>query len=74
MQKEFEQKRKELLLEAENVVRVREEAYNQELLKVQTELEKLKRIQKESVESKITTWSEEKSNLKEPNNSHCCVQ
>ena len=46
MQKEFEQKRKELLLEAENVVRMREEAYNQELLKLQTELEKHRRIQK----------------------------
>ena len=46
MQKEFEQKRKELLLEAENVVRMREEAYNQELLKLQTELEKHRRLQK----------------------------
>ena len=46
MQKEFEQKRKELLLEAENVVRMREEAYNQELLKLQTELERHRRMQK----------------------------
>ena len=46
LQKEFEQKRKELLLEAENVVRMREEAYNQELLKLQTELEKHRRLQK----------------------------
>ena len=51
MQKEFEQKRKELLLEAENVVRMREEAYNQELLKLQTELEKHRRVQKEAIES-----------------------
>ena len=50
MQKEFEQKRKELLLEAENVVRMREEAYNQELLKLQTELEKQRRLQKETIE------------------------
>ena len=45
MQKELEQKRKEYLLEAENVVRIREEAFNQELLKLQTELEHQKRIQ-----------------------------
>ena len=51
MQKEFEQKRKELLLEAENVVRMREEAYNQELLKLQTELEKHRRLQKEAIDA-----------------------
>ena len=45
MQKELEQKRKEYLLEAENVVRIREEAFNQELLKLQTELDHQKRIQ-----------------------------
>ena len=50
MQKEYEQKRKELLLEAENVVRMREEAYNQELMKLQTELEKQKRIQQEHLD------------------------
>ena len=33
-------------LEAENVVRMREEAYNQELLKLQTELDKHRRMQK----------------------------
>merc|ERR1719350_1109421 len=45
MQNELEQKRKEYLLEAENVVRIREEAFNQELLKLQTELEHQKRLQ-----------------------------
>ena len=50
MQKEFELKRKELLLQAENVVRIREEAYNQELFRLQTELEKQKRMREESQE------------------------
>ena len=50
MQKEFELKRKELLLQAENVVRMREEAYNQELFRLQTELEKQKRMREESQE------------------------
>ena len=49
MQKELEQKRKEYLLEAENVVRIREEAFNQELLKLQTELDHQKRIQVYSI-------------------------
>merc|ERR1712062_176722 len=50
MQKEFELKRKELLLQAENVVRMREEAYNQGLFRLQTELEKQKRMREESQE------------------------
>ena len=57
MQKEFELKRKELLLQAENVVRMREEAYNQELFRLQTELEKQKR--------RRTEESLDKSNDKE---------
>ena len=54
MQKEFELKRKELLLQAENVVRMREEAYNQELFRLQTELEKQKRMQREESLEKMT--------------------
>ena len=54
MQKEFELKRKELLLQAENVVRMREEAYNQELFRLQTELEKQKRISREESLEKMT--------------------
>ena len=65
MQKEFEQKRKELLLEAENVVRMREEAYNQELLKLQTELEKHRRMQKkDSGASSTGDFFKESKNLK----------
>merc|ERR1712062_360324 len=54
MQKEFELKRKELLLQAENVVRMREEAYNQELFRLQTELEKQKTMQREESLEKMT--------------------
>ena len=50
MQRELEQKRKEYLLEAENVVRIREEAFNQELIKLQTELEHQKRLQAEHLQ------------------------
>ena len=85
MQKEFEQKRKELLLEAENVVRMREEAYNQELLKLQTELEKHRRLQKK--DSTSTVLSETQIQMFDSNNQansnqddaknhakNCCIQ
>ena len=64
MQKEFELKRKELLLQAENVVRMREEAYNQELFRLQTELEKQKRMREESVE-KLTIKESDSSQQSE---------
>lgn len=87
MQKEFEQKRKELLLEAENVVRMREEAYNQELLKLQTELEKHKRMQRNSLQAASGTAAilenEEDQQMAEldgeakkatKGNGNCCLQ
>ena len=46
------------ILEAENVVRIREEAFNQELIKLQTELENQKRLQVEQLQK----MSEGKSN------------
>ena len=52
LEKEYNKKRKELLLEAENAVRVREEAFNQELVRLNQELERHKQIQREQVEQK----------------------
>lgn len=83
MQKEFEQKRKELLLEAENVVRMREEAYNQELLKLQTELEKHKRMQRNSLgtfendadnHAKLSDLEGGETQAKTGTKGNCCLQ
>ena len=71
MQKEFELKRKELLLQAENVVRMREEAYNQELFRLQTELEKQKRMQREESLEKMTI---KESDSSQQSDGRCILQ
>ena len=72
MQKEFELKRKELLLQAENVVRMREEAYNQELFRLQTELEKQKRMRTEESLDKST--DKESVQTAKSDNGRCILQ
>ena len=62
LEKEYNKKRKELLLEAENAVRVREEAFNQELVRLNQELEKHKQIQREQVEQKKRSATEVSKN------------
>ena len=52
LEKEYNRKRKELLLEAENAVRVREEAFNQELIRLNQELERHKKLQREQSDVK----------------------
>ena len=52
LEKEYNRKRKELLLEAENAVRVREEAFNEELIRLNQELEHHKQIQRDQSEQK----------------------
>ena len=52
LEKEYNKKRKELLLEAENAVRVREEAFNQELIRLNQELERHKQMQRDQLEVK----------------------
>ena len=52
LEKDYNRKRKELLLEAENAVRVREEAFNEELIRLNQELERHKQIQREQLEMK----------------------
>ena len=52
LEKEYNRKRKELLLEAENAVRVREEAFNQELIRLNQELERHKKIQRDQTDAK----------------------
>ena len=52
LEKEYDRKRKQLLLEAENAVRVREEAFNQELVRLNQELEKHKKMQRDQLDSK----------------------
>jgi hypothetical protein len=70
MQREFEVKRRELLLEAENVVRMREEAFNQQLIKLQTELEKQKRLQEEHMNNAAKNNKESNSGQ----NNYCVIQ
>ncbi len=70
MEREFDKKKQELMLEAENVVRMRDEAYSQELLKLQTELEKQKRLQAESLEKA----AEAKANKAQQGSSSCVIQ
>ena len=50
LEKEYDRKRKELLLEAENAVRVREEAFNQELIRLNQELERHKKLQRDQLD------------------------
>ena len=52
LEKEYNRKRKELLLEAENAVRVREEAFNQELIRLNQELERHKKMQRDQSDPK----------------------
>ena len=52
LEKEYNKKRKELLLEAENAVRVREEAFNQELIRVNQELDRHKQMQRGQIDAK----------------------
>ena len=52
LEKEYDRKRKQLLLEAENAVRVREEAFNQELVRLNQELERHKKMQRDQLDSK----------------------
>ena len=52
LEKEYNRKRKELLLEAENAVRVREEAFNQELIRLNQELERHKKLQRDQLDVK----------------------
>ena len=72
MQKDFELKRKELLLQAENVVRMREEAYNQELFRLQTELEKQKRMRTE--ESLEKSADKEMDQASKSTEGRCLIQ
>ena len=62
LEKEYNKKRKELLLEAENAVRVREEAFNQELVRLNQELERHKQIQRQQVEQKKKSVTEVSKN------------
>ena len=57
------------ILEAENVVRIREEAFNQELIKLQTELENQKRLQVEQLQ-KMSEGQSNKTTVTEK----CIVQ
>ncbi len=70
LEREFDKKKQELLLEAENVVRMREEAFNQELIKLQTELEKQKLLQQESLEKVAAS----KNGKDVPASSSCAIQ
>jgi hypothetical protein len=52
LEKDYNRKRKDLLLEAENAVRVREEAFNEELIRLNQELDRHKQIQRDQLELK----------------------